>query len=98
MCRPKKGCEMRERTAVKVARFVPGRGGKSNLSFLFNKKLILNHYNKQVRILILHITNSSKKEQDFQRKNQRKILFNHFRFHNTTELKVKKYGFLKLDG
>ena len=27
---------MRERTAVKVARFVPGRGGKSNLSFLFN--------------------------------------------------------------
>ena len=31
-----KGCEMRERTAVKVARFVPGREGKSNLSFLFN--------------------------------------------------------------
>ena len=27
---------MRERTAVKVARFVPGREGKSNLSFLFN--------------------------------------------------------------
>jgi hypothetical protein len=30
---PEKGCEMRERTAVKVARFVPGREGKSNLSF-----------------------------------------------------------------
>ena len=29
---------MRERTAVKVARFVPGREGKSNLSFLFNGK------------------------------------------------------------
>jgi hypothetical protein len=28
---------MRERTAVKVARFVPGREGKSNLSFLFNE-------------------------------------------------------------
>jgi hypothetical protein len=27
---------MRERTAVKVARFVPGREGMSNLSFLFN--------------------------------------------------------------
>jgi hypothetical protein len=34
----RKGCEMRERTAVKVARFVPGREGKSNLSFLFNGK------------------------------------------------------------
>jgi hypothetical protein len=32
----RKGCEMRERTAVKVARFVPRRGGKSNPSFLFN--------------------------------------------------------------
>src|SRR5665647_3216230 len=31
-----KGCEMRERTAVKVARFVHGRGGMSNPSFLFN--------------------------------------------------------------
>jgi len=31
-----KGCEMRERTAMKVARFVPGRGGMSNPSFLFN--------------------------------------------------------------
>ena len=29
---------MRERTAVKVARFVPGREGKSNLSFLFNDR------------------------------------------------------------
>ena len=29
---------MRERTAVKVARFVPGREGKSNLSFLFNAR------------------------------------------------------------
>jgi hypothetical protein len=28
---------MRERTAVKVARFVPGREGKSNLFFLFNE-------------------------------------------------------------
>jgi hypothetical protein len=27
---------MRERIAMKVARFVPGRGGTSNLSFLFN--------------------------------------------------------------
>ena len=33
---PEKGSEMRERTAVKVARFVPRREGKSNLSFLFN--------------------------------------------------------------
>ena len=32
------GCEMRERTAVKVARFVPGRGGMSNPSSLFNGK------------------------------------------------------------
>jgi hypothetical protein len=31
-----KGREMRERTAVKVARFVPGRRGMSNPSFLFN--------------------------------------------------------------
>jgi hypothetical protein len=29
---------MRERTAVKVARFVPGRGEKSNLFFLFNDR------------------------------------------------------------
>jgi hypothetical protein len=29
---------MRERTAVKAARFVPGREGKSNLSFLFNDR------------------------------------------------------------
>src|SRR5664280_3884742 len=28
---------MHERTAVKVARFVPGREGTSNLSFLFNE-------------------------------------------------------------
>jgi hypothetical protein len=28
---------MRERTSVKIARFVPGREGKSNLSFQFNK-------------------------------------------------------------
>jgi hypothetical protein len=34
---PEKGSEMRERTAVKVARFVPRREGKSNLSFLFNR-------------------------------------------------------------
>jgi len=27
---------MRERTAVKIARFVPGRGGMSNPSSLFN--------------------------------------------------------------
>lgn len=30
------GCETRERTAVKIARFVPGREGTSNPSFLFN--------------------------------------------------------------
>ena len=34
----RKGCEMRERTAVKVARVVPGREGMSNHSFLFNFK------------------------------------------------------------
>ena len=32
----RKGCEMRERTAEKVARFVLGREGMSNPSFLFN--------------------------------------------------------------
>ena len=32
---------MRERTAVKVARFVPGREGRSNLSFLFNNEYCL---------------------------------------------------------
>jgi hypothetical protein len=32
---------MRERTAVKVARFVPGREGKSNLFFLFNEASVM---------------------------------------------------------
>ena len=32
----RKGCEMRERTAVKVARFVPGRGENGNTFPLFN--------------------------------------------------------------
>jgi hypothetical protein len=36
--------------------------------------------------------------QDFQKRRVKRILFNLFRFHNITELKVKKYGFLKLVG
>ena len=36
---------------------------------------------------------------DFQKRRVKRILFNHFRFHNSTELKKEiRFGFLKLDG
>ena len=59
------------------------------------KEINLNLYNKQVKILIQLITNSSKKERDFQKRRVKRIFFNHFKYPNITELKVKRYGFQK---